>query len=592
MEDIMMRFLPSGAIRAVLEGEKRILEVLAAPFGSMDNLDRLDQFLSARTDFMIDIGDKRPTLYMHGYSPRSRKMERPTKMGVAIVTKVDNKGLWMRTELDDSELATRTWEAALKGEARASTGSINYLERSNEFTGEVTVWPIAELSVFDGGDNRIPVSDDAVVLPLRAYFDECNIQFPETFEAGEDKDKKRTTTRQQIRTQESLTMADSKELQAAITLALAEQRKADDAAAKAKAEAEAKAVEDALAMRASIIEELSKANPQARALFNVQKETTGTEKMTAEAQETHEYVWNLRKGGTPAQRAGISYEANSDGSFRVLEETEAAEGLPFVPQELDTQVRVMRDEVSLVNKLGLERRKSNRLIYNFIREDAGGFVALAAIAEEGAYVAAEPAFALAPVTVGKYGSMITATEELLEDQVIFQAWLAKAIGRKWALAENLQLFTVLKAGGTEGTHSATITAAEVVAYPFTMTEPWVDGAHLVMASATMGAHRGLLIATPRAFGEFPAFGGREYPSFMGFRAHLNSNWEAIGGGDTTLTMSLINPDAIGWVERSGISIKVDPYGDAANGRVRYFPRVRFNTVITQALGVVHYTDHA
>jgi hypothetical protein len=79
---------------------------------------------------------------------------------------------------------------------------------------------------------------------------------------------------------------------------------------------------------------------------------------------------------------------------------------------------------------------------------------------------------------------------------------------------------------------------------------------------------------------------------MGFQTHLNSNWEAIGSGDGDVTMSLINPQAIGWVERSGISIKVDPYGDAANGRTRFFPRVRFAAVNTQALGVHNYSDHA
>lgn len=277
--------------------------------------------------------------------------------------------------------------------------------------------------------------------------------------------------------------------------------------------------------------------------------------------------------------------------MRVLEETVATEGLPMVPQELDAQVQEMRDASSLVSKMGIFRRKSNRLIYNFIREDAG-MGALALIAEEGAYITNEPAFALLPATVGKYGSMITATEELIEDQAIFQSWFVGACGRKWALAENAHLFAVVKAGGTAGTHSATFTQPEIDAFAFNITEEWKDGAYLVMLAATMATIRGLLVATPRAYGEFPAFGGREFPTFMGFPTLLNGNWEAVGAGDLTETMSLINPQAIGWVERQGITIKVDPYGDALNGRIRYFPRVRFACVNTQALGIVHYTDHA
>lgn len=568
-----MKHRSAGTVRAVLEGEKRIIEVLAAPFGSPAKKDRLNQYLSARTNFMIEVGDKRPTLYMHGFSPQMRRMKNVKQIGTpAEVTRVDNDGLWMKTELDNSELATRTWEAAKKGTAKASTGAIDYLEDHNELTGEVNTWAITELSVFDAGDKRIPVSDDAVVLPIRTLFEESEIQFPEEFEAGEDKNFRIDNKTKEIGENEM----DKKELQAAVAQALED-----------KAIAEEQAVEEKKALRVSVIDEL-KSDPQYRAIFNIQKETVGTEELTANEQETHEYIWNLRTGNAQKSQE-IEYQQQNDGSFRVLEETEAAEGLAFVPQELDTQVQEMRDEQSLVTKLGILRRKSNRLIYNFIREDSG-MGALAAIAEEGAYVANEPAFALLPATVGKYGSMITATEELLEDQNIFQSWFVNAVARKWALAENLHLFTVLKAGGTTGTSSATFTQPEIDAYAFDITEPWKDGAHLVMEAATMATIRGLLVATPRAYGDFPNFGGREYPSFMGFQTHLNSNWETVGGGATTVTMSLVNPQAVGWVERQGIKIFVDPYGDSANGRVRFFPRVRFACVNTQALGVVHYLD--
>ncbi|KKM92880.1 hypothetical protein LCGC14_1214100, partial [marine sediment metagenome] len=183
-----MKHRSAGTVRAVLEGEKRIIEVLAAPFGSPAKKDRLNQYLSARTNFMIEVGDKRPTLYMHGFSPQMRRMKNVKQIGTpAEVTRVDNDGLWMKTELDNSELATRTWEAAKKGTAKASTGAIDYLEDHNELTGEVNTWAITELSVFDAGDKRIPVSDDAVVLPIRTLFEESEIQFPEEFEAGEDK---------------------------------------------------------------------------------------------------------------------------------------------------------------------------------------------------------------------------------------------------------------------------------------------------------------------------------------------------------------------------------------------------------------------
>jgi hypothetical protein len=188
--------------------------------------------------------------------------------------------------------------------------------------------------------------------------------------------------------------------------------------------------------------------------------------------------------------------------------------------------------------------------------------------------------------------MITATEELLEDSSIFEPYFVQLCGRKWGLTENLILFTELKADATAGTHSATLTQAEFDAYMFQITDPWRDGACLISSLATMGYIRGLLVATPRAYGDFPFFGGGKYPSIFGFPWFTDSNWEAIGGGDLTLTMSLVNPYAMSWVERRGLNIKVDPYGDAANGRVRYFPSFRAACATTQVLGNVSYTDHA
>ena len=104
--------------------------------------------------------------------------------------------------------------------------------------------------------------------------------------------------------------------------------------------------------------------------------------------------------------------------------------------------------------------------------------------------------------------------------------LCSLCGRKWGLTENLILFTELKADDTAGTHSATFTQAEIDAFMFQMHDPWRDGAHCIMHSATMATIRGLLVATPRAYGSFPDFGGGKYPSLFGFPCHMNSNWEA------------------------------------------------------------------
>jgi len=569
--------LQAGSVRAVKDGKKRILEVLAAPFGSPTRKDKLGQYLSPRTDYMIEVGDRRPLLYFHGYSPRGRSMKQPPSIGVATATRKDDKGLWMHAELDDSELSDRTWKAALEGNARASTGSVNYLERHDDRTGEVYCWPIAELSVFDGGDERIPVSDDAVVLPLRALFTEHDI--PYTFEAGEDKEAEDHANRTLDKTE--YTMDDiTKAVEAALAEKEAEKLKEQE-------------LRDAV--RAEILEEQKEKEPKHRATFNIGGKVTGENS-----------PFSYRKLMTPEEKAkydkseleeadymmyNLMRPRQAPNAMRVLEETEAAEGQGLIPSPMLNKIIGLRDEISLPRRMGVPVYQTNSLTLDIPREDANMAV-FATIGEEGAYIANEPAFSAETVTVVKKGSLITVTEELLEDSTLFEPYFTRLCGRKWGLTENLIFFTEAKADDTAGTHSATMTYDEIDAFMFQITEPWATGAWLIMDWATMGTIRGLLIATPRAYGDFPSFGGLDYPNLFGYRTACDSNWEAVGGGDTTLTMSLINPQAMSWVERRGLQIKVDPYGDSLNGRVRYFPSFRAACATTQILGNVSYTDHA
>jgi HK97 family phage major capsid protein len=530
---------------------------------------------------MIEIGDRRPLLYFHGFTPRAKAMNKPYSMGSATASKIDKQGLWMRAELPpkgNDELADRTWEAALKGTARASTGSVNYLERHDSTTGEVLCWPIAELSVFDGGEERVPVSDDAIVLPLRALFEEQGITLPEHFEAGEDKESE--ADNQQNIDKRSINMDD---IQKAVAEALA-QREAQEAAKKAEKEA----------MRAEILEEIQ-GEPKYRSTFNIGGEATAKNgkfsfRKLMSPQEKEQYDKAELEEADYAM-FNLMNPTQAPHAMRVLEETEAAEGAGLIPTPMLNRIIGLRDEVSLPRRMGVPVYQTDSLTLSIPREDSGMAV-FATVAEEGAYIANEPAFSAETVTVAKKGSLITATEELLADSSLFEPYFTSLCGRKWGLTENLIFFTEAKADDTAGTHSATFTQAEIDAFMFQITEPWATGAWLIMNWATMGVIRGLLIATPRAYGDFPNFGGLDYPSMFGYRTACDSNWEDIGGGDTKLTMSLINPQAMSWVERQGLQIFVDPYGDSLNGRVRYMPRFRAACATTQVLGNVSYTDHA
>ena len=548
-----LRFADAGAVRAVLDGERRVLEVLAVPYGDHTRKDRLGQFFSPRTQVWMNPGDRRPVLYMHGFSPQMRKMAMPPVLGDAEYIREDKDGRWMRVEIDDSELSTRTWEAAKKGEARASTGSVAHLERHDEVTGEVLMWPVVELSVFDGGEKRVPVSDDAVVLPMRAIYQVRGLNLPEAFEADEAEEAE----------EKDLPVDDEP---------TGENPVSDEVIEKAP---------DPVPEPEPVV---PKEEPKHRAIFNVRKETVGEPADNAK-KESHEWWWHMRHGITKGP------------AFRVLEESEAAEGLPMVPQDALNAIVSLRNEYALASKAGLTRYQTDKLIFNIPRE-ATAMTALAAIAEEAAYIANEPVFALLPITVVKYGSMVTATEELLEDQSLFIPWFTEACARAWALAENLALYTLLDTAGqsTVGVHSATLTEAEWQTFFWTMTTPWRDDCVLIFNQTTMAALRSLLITTPRAFGAYPDFAGTPigYPNLDGVPIFLNANWLTLPSATNLgAGASMLNRKAAGIVERRGMTIKVDPYGDSLNGRIRYFPSVRFAPFVSQpTAGHVVYEGHA
>jgi len=611
MTDQRMRFADAGAVRAVVEGSSRRLEVLAAPFGGPDRVDRLGQWFTPQTDFMIEVGDRRPTLYLHGHSPQKRAMRRPVPMGVATASRIDQDGLWMVTELDDSPLAMRTWEAALEGRARASTGSVNYLVRPQDQTdgkptpGPVEVWPIAELSIFDAGEKRVPVSDDAIVLPLRALFQELDLDLPAAFEAGEDKDDQAEKDRLPIRSTGGFKM--DPETQQAIDAAVA-------ASLKASADAAAVKETERAAMRAEILKGLGvelddKGQPKHRAIFNVNRGTSkvrmdpAAEKRGAtieQLEENHAFFRALlqdakivAQGGVPRSPFVVSGDAR-----RTLEETEAAELQSMVPTDVANQIHALLGKYSLVRKSGMRVAQTDKLIFS-IPAETTAVTEAATIAEEGAYTTLEGAFGAKTATMLKKGGWLKATEEGLEDQDLFQQWLPAAAARSMALAENTVLEALLATiDGVEIAVAHTPTDAEIVAGYYALAQEYRDGAVFIMNDLTLAYLRSMLVATPRAYGEFgfqPMSMGELGETFLNKRVFTNANWDPVTtAADDVKIIDFVNLDeCLWWVERRGISIFVDPYTERASaGTIQFLISARFNGAIVNSAALSGVDDHA
>jgi len=301
-----------------------------------------------------------------------------------------------------------------------------------------------------------------------------------------------------------------------------------------------------------------------------------------EEQEAWEYYAKLRRG---------------DYSLRVLEESEAAEGGPMVPTTVEAQIFSMKFERSLIDKIGIRRWPTNSLTTTIVSE-ATGHAIQPVIAEEAAHVANEPAFLGTAISVTKYGSMVTCTEELLEDQALFQAWLPSALAQQMALQENAILYATLAAAGTLGVHLAaahTLTEAQLWTFYQAMPTQWHDGAAVVMNNITAMTMRQFLVATPKMWMPAPELniGESGKAHWLDMPLFMNTNWPTIlVAGDAIEIITMVHPDAVVYVQRHGIEILRDDYGDAANGRTRFFGTARWCIAVIHPLGVVHLTDHA
>ncbi len=184
-----IKFSPfAGQVRAMGNDEVKKLLVLGAPYGGhkADNRDEWGEYFSERTDFMLELGESRPSLYFHGFDPDGYREKSPPILGRALATMRDDMGLWFEVVLNKAtKYAERIWKAAIQGTARASTGAVGHLTRTSG-DGEVLMWPIGELSLIDAGDGRQPVNQLATAIPLKALYEGTGIELPKAFtETGE-----------------------------------------------------------------------------------------------------------------------------------------------------------------------------------------------------------------------------------------------------------------------------------------------------------------------------------------------------------------------------------------------------------------------
>ena len=164
-----------------------VLDILAAPFGSETDRDAQGEWFDDQTNFQEGRYPTPPIVFHHGMTDGLRaKEDTPEYLGMTIKRWVDVVGVWVKTILDKTApRARQVWEAAKKGLARASSGSAEHLQRTDE-NGYIREWPMVEVSLFDVTEGRQPVNKYAVVMPsVKALYERAGIELPRELEDPE-----------------------------------------------------------------------------------------------------------------------------------------------------------------------------------------------------------------------------------------------------------------------------------------------------------------------------------------------------------------------------------------------------------------------
>lgn len=157
------------------------LDVLGVPFGGpYDGKDRDRQYFDGRTNIYQEHYKTIPAVYGHGMNPEGKRGAKPEIIGTAEYSHKDGQGHWYKVVLNKaSKLAQRIWEAAKKGLARASSGSLSGMVRFDA-DGHISDWPVAEMTLVDLETSKlIPANPYAIAMPaMKAAYEAAGIELP------------------------------------------------------------------------------------------------------------------------------------------------------------------------------------------------------------------------------------------------------------------------------------------------------------------------------------------------------------------------------------------------------------------------------
>ena len=135
---------------------------LAAPYGGPFGGKDLDgEYFSQSTDFALDWYDEIPLLYHHGRDP---EME-TTVVGRVKSRQSTDAGVWAEAQLDASNKYFEVIRKLVKaGKLFFSSGAVSHLVQTDHKSGEITRWPMVELSLTPTPSNLLATASSKAAL--------------------------------------------------------------------------------------------------------------------------------------------------------------------------------------------------------------------------------------------------------------------------------------------------------------------------------------------------------------------------------------------------------------------------------------------
>jgi HK97 family phage major capsid protein len=280
---------------------------------------------------------------------------------------------------------------------------------------------------------------------------------------------------------------------------------------------------------------------------------------------------------------------HKNSGLKALEGGTDSEGGYIVPSPQHNMIIERRDLASVVRQAPNFSRFSTTATTYDIPVEGDDSAAMDATAEEAAATQNDPVFGNVSGVITKYTREIRYSNELDDDNSAnFMGFLSSRVGREMAKAENAALDVELFANGTAALtldSNSAIAASEIPEITGLLPASWETGAIWNMRKSTGSLIRGLqgndflFMPTPSAVG-----GNGSQWMLDGYPVYYNDQVAAMAADAQVI--SFYNPEAVGVIDRQGLSVLVDPYSLSSTGQVKLVYSFRFDVVVLQAQAVL------